>query len=61
MMQTLKNTMILVVESLISKFEEDQLRKEGIHREKQHGQSDSQYNDCSDSDSSFNQVRPDIT
>lgn len=55
MMQTLKNTMILVVESLISKFEEDQLRKEEIHREKQHGQSNSQYNDCSDSDSSFNQ------
>lgn len=57
MMQHLKNTMTVVVESLINKFEEDQLRKEELHREKQHGQSSSQYNDnCSDSDSSFNQV-----
>ncbi|KAM8725656.1 protein broad-minded isoform 4-T4 [Acanthopagrus schlegelii] len=56
MMQTLKNTMILVVESLINKFEEDQLRKEEMHREKQHSQSNSHYSDnCSDSDSSFNQ------
>eukprot|EP00064_Thunnus_orientalis_P020508 superscaffoldBa00005672_g20646 len=56
MMQTLKNSMIMVVESLINKFEEDQLRKEEMHREKQHSQSNSQYTDnCSDSDSSFNQ------
>lgn len=56
-MQTLKNTMIMVVESLINKFEEDQMRKEEMHREKQQ-QSNSQYTDnCSDSDSSFNQVR----
>ncbi|XP_071403331.1 protein broad-minded, partial [Centroberyx affinis] len=56
MMQALKNTMIVVVESLIDKFEEDQLRKEELHREKQRGQSNSQYPDnCSDSDSSFNQ------
>uniref|UniRef100_A0A671V5W7 Protein broad-minded n=1 Tax=Sparus aurata TaxID=8175 RepID=A0A671V5W7_SPAAU len=56
MMQTLKNTMILVVESLINKFEEDQMRKEEMHREKQHSQSNSHYSDnCSDSDSSFNQ------
>ncbi|XP_008287243.1 protein broad-minded [Stegastes partitus] len=56
MMQTLKNTMIMVVESLINKIEEDQLRKEEMHREKQHSQSNSQYTDnCSDSDSSFNQ------
>ncbi|KAK7940122.1 hypothetical protein WMY93_003448 [Mugilogobius chulae] len=55
MMQALKNTMILVVESLINKFEEDQLRKEEMHREAHHSQSNSQYNDCSDSDSSFNQ------
>ncbi|GLD49786.1 protein broad-minded-like protein [Lates japonicus] len=56
MMQTLKNTMIMVVESLINKFEEDQMRKEEMHREKQHSQSNSQYTDnCSDSDSSFNQ------
>ncbi|XP_033991612.1 protein broad-minded isoform X1 [Trematomus bernacchii] len=56
MMQTLKNTMIMVVESLINKFEEDQMRKEEIHREQQHSQANSQYTDnCSDSDSSFNQ------
>uniref|UniRef100_A0A3B4WUY0 Protein broad-minded n=1 Tax=Seriola lalandi dorsalis TaxID=1841481 RepID=A0A3B4WUY0_SERLL len=56
MMQTLKNTMIMVVESLINKFEEDQMRKEEMPREKQHSQSNSQYTDnCSDSDSSFNQ------
>ncbi|XP_074540670.1 protein broad-minded [Halichoeres trimaculatus] len=56
MMQTLKNSMIMVVESLINKFEEDQMRKEEMHREKQHSQSNSQYTDnCSDSDSSFNQ------
>ncbi|XP_039980895.1 protein broad-minded isoform X2 [Xiphias gladius] len=56
MMQMLKNTMIMVVDSLINKFEEDQMRKEEMHREKQHSQSNSQYTDnCSDSDSSFNQ------
>ncbi|KAF7658919.1 hypothetical protein LDENG_00005960 [Lucifuga dentata] len=56
MMQTLKNSMIVVVESLINKFEEDQVRKEEMHREKQDSQSSSQYTDnCSDSDSSFNQ------
>ncbi|KAL3052190.1 hypothetical protein OYC64_004859 [Pagothenia borchgrevinki] len=56
MMQTLKNTMIMVVESLINKFEEDQMRKEEMHREQQHSQANSQYTDnCSDSDSSFNQ------
>lgn len=61
MMQTLKNSMIIVVESLINKFEEDQMRKEEMHSEKQHSQSNSQYADnCSDSDSSFNQVRDTI-
>uniref|UniRef100_A0A6Q2XXI1 Protein broad-minded n=1 Tax=Esox lucius TaxID=8010 RepID=A0A6Q2XXI1_ESOLU len=56
MMQTLKNTMMVIVESLINKFEEDQLRKEEIHRESQHQQLNSHCNDnCSDSDSSFNQ------
>lgn len=44
--------MITAVDSLINKFEEDQLRKEAKQ------QSVSQYTDnCSDSDSSFNQVR----
>lgn len=50
--------MIVVVESLINKLEEDRMRKVEMVREKQHCQSNSQYNDnCSDSDSSFNQVR----
>lgn len=58
MVQSLKNSMIVVVESLIGKLEEEQLRKEEMVREKQHYQSSSHYNDnCSDSDSSFNQVR----
>ncbi|XP_028254205.1 protein broad-minded [Parambassis ranga] len=55
-LQTLKNAMIVVMESLINKFEEDQLRKEELHQEKQRIQSSSQSTDhCSDSDSSFNQ------
>lgn len=57
MMQTLKQTMMVVVESLINKFEEDQLKKEEMHRKSQREQSSSHYIDnCSDSDSSFNQV-----
>ncbi|XP_015227210.1 PREDICTED: protein broad-minded [Cyprinodon variegatus] len=56
MIQTLKNTMMVVVESLINKFEEDQLRKEEMNRAMERCQSSSQYADnCSDSDSSFNQ------
>ncbi|KAI7800130.1 putative protein broad-minded, partial [Triplophysa rosa] len=56
MMQTLKQTMMVVVESLINKFEEDQLKKEEMHRKSQREQSSSHYTDnCSDSDSSFNQ------
>uniref|UniRef100_A0AAY4CU77 BROMI N-terminal domain-containing protein n=1 Tax=Denticeps clupeoides TaxID=299321 RepID=A0AAY4CU77_9TELE len=52
MMQTLKNTMMVAVESLINKFEEDQ-----VDRASRREQTDSQYTDnCSDSDSSFNQV-----
>lgn len=60
MMQTLKNSMSLVVESLISKCEEDQRKKESLVHDKQYIQSSSQYNcndNCSDSDSSFNQVK----
>lgn len=57
MVQSLKNTMMVVVESLINKFEEDQMRKEEMHRKNQHEQHSSHYTDnCSDSDSSFNQV-----
>uniref|UniRef100_A0A671MIM7 Protein broad-minded n=1 Tax=Sinocyclocheilus anshuiensis TaxID=1608454 RepID=A0A671MIM7_9TELE len=56
MMQNLKQTMMVVVESLINKFEEDQLKKEEMDRKSQHEQSSSHYTDnCSDSDSSFNQ------
>ncbi|XP_023203531.1 protein broad-minded isoform X2 [Xiphophorus maculatus] len=56
MLQTLKATMILVVESLINKFDEDQLRKEEMHREIERCQPNSQFADnCSDSDSSFHQ------
>ncbi|XP_051731318.1 protein broad-minded isoform X1 [Ctenopharyngodon idella] len=56
MMQTLKQTMMVVVESLINKFEEDQLKKEEMDRKIQHEQSSNHYTDnCSDSDSSFNQ------
>ncbi|KAM9703168.1 protein broad-minded [Menidia menidia] len=55
MMESLKNSMTVVVESLINKFEEDQQRKE-MNREREYGQSNSQFTDnCSDSDSSFNQ------
>lgn len=60
MMQTLKSSTSQAVESLIKKFEEDQRKEEGLVHEKQHIQSDSQYNyndNCSDSDSSFNQVK----
>ncbi|KAJ8270729.1 hypothetical protein GJAV_G00118590 [Gymnothorax javanicus] len=56
MMQTLKNTMMVVVESLMNKFEEDQLKKEEMRRSSQHEQSGGHYTDnCSDSDSSFHQ------
>lgn len=58
MIHTLKNTMITVVESLKNKSEEDQLRKEETHQEKQHRQSNIQFTDnCSDSGSSFSRVR----
>lgn len=47
----------MAVEALINRFEEDQLKKE-MHKEKQRSQSVHQFTDnCSDSDSSFNQVR----
>ncbi|KAK2864292.1 hypothetical protein Q7C36_003446 [Tachysurus vachellii] len=56
MMQTLKQTMTVIVESLLNKFEEDQLKKEETHGTNQREQSSSHYTDnCSDSDSSFNQ------
>ncbi|GCC25931.1 hypothetical protein chiPu_0004345 [Chiloscyllium punctatum] len=56
MMRSLKNTMMVVVESLINKFEEDKLKKEELHKKKTHEQHTSYCMDsCSDSGSSFNQ------
>lgn len=58
MMQTLKQSMTVIVESLLNNFEEDQLKKEETRGTNQHEESSSHYTDnCSDSDSSFNQVR----
>ncbi|KAK1795615.1 hypothetical protein P4O66_001110 [Electrophorus voltai] len=58
MMQALKQTMMVIVESLLNKFEEDQLKKEEMNQKSPHEQFSSHYTDnCSDSDSSFNQVR----
>lgn len=60
MMQTLRNSMSLVVESLINTCEEDQRKKEFLVHDKQYIQSSSQYNcsdNCTDSDSPFNQVK----
>uniref|UniRef100_A0A4W4ESN2 Protein broad-minded n=1 Tax=Electrophorus electricus TaxID=8005 RepID=A0A4W4ESN2_ELEEL len=56
MMQALKQTMMVIVESLLNKFEEDQLKKEEMNQKSPHEQFSSHYTDnCSDSDSSFNQ------
>lgn len=57
MMHALKNIMMVVVESLINKFEEDQMRnKEMDSKTKKECQSGYYTDNCSDSDSSFNQV-----
>ncbi|XP_054832856.1 LOW QUALITY PROTEIN: protein broad-minded [Eublepharis macularius] len=56
MMHSLKNVMMVVVESLINKFEEDQMRSKELQRKVKTEPHSSYYNDnCSDSDSSFNQ------
>ncbi|XP_078256304.1 protein broad-minded isoform X2 [Rhinoraja longicauda] len=56
MMRSMKNSMMIVVESLINKFEEDQMKKEELHRKKQHEQhTDYCMENCSDSGSLFNQ------
>ncbi|NXN13483.1 BROMI protein, partial [Indicator maculatus] len=56
MMHALKNVMMVVVESLINKFEEDRLRnKELDSKTKKERQSGCYTDNCSDSDSSFNQ------
>nr|XP_025044876.1 protein broad-minded isoform X3 [Pelodiscus sinensis] len=56
MMHSLKNVMMVVVESLINKFEEDQMRNKEMQRKTKKEQRSAYYTDnCSDSDSSFNQ------
>uniref|UniRef100_A0A8C5NSN6 Protein broad-minded n=1 Tax=Junco hyemalis TaxID=40217 RepID=A0A8C5NSN6_JUNHY len=56
MMHALKNVMMVVVESLINKFEEDRMHdKELASKAKKERQSGCYTDNCSDSDSSFNQ------
>ncbi|XP_072189157.1 protein broad-minded isoform X2 [Excalfactoria chinensis] len=56
MVHALKNVMMVVVESLINKFEEDRMcNKELDSKTKKKCQSDYYTDNCSDSDSSFNQ------
>lgn len=56
-MHSLKNSMMVVVESMIDKFEEDEMRSQERQKKIQKEKSSSYCTDnCSDSDSSFNQV-----
>ncbi|XP_063245966.1 protein broad-minded isoform X3 [Prinia subflava] len=56
MIHALKNVMMVVVESLINKFEEDRMHdKELASKAKKERQSGCYTDNCSDSDSSFNQ------
>ncbi|KAJ7408940.1 protein broad-minded isoform X4 [Willisornis vidua] len=56
MMHTLKNVMMVVVESLINKFEEDRMHSKDLDsKTKKECQSGYFTDNCSDSDSSFNQ------
>ncbi|XP_043819564.1 protein broad-minded isoform X2 [Dromiciops gliroides] len=56
MMHSLKNVMMVVVESLINKFEEDQIRNKEIQKKTVKEKCSNYCTDnCSDSDSSFNQ------
>ncbi|XP_041418668.1 protein broad-minded isoform X1 [Xenopus laevis] len=56
MMHSLKNVMMAVVESLLNKFEEDQAKNRELHKKSTFEQHTGRYSDnCSDSDSSFNQ------
>ncbi|KAM9317399.1 protein broad-minded [Gastrophryne carolinensis] len=56
MMLSLKNVMMAVVETLLNKFEEDQAKNREIQKKTMHEQPSCRYTDnCSDSDSSFNQ------
>ncbi|KAB1275551.1 Protein broad-minded [Camelus dromedarius] len=57
MMHSLKNIMMIVVESMINKFEEDGLRSQERQKKIQKEKSNSYCTDnCSDSDSSFSQA-----
>lgn len=57
MMHSLKNIMMVVVEAMINKFEEDETRSQDRQRLLQKEERGSCCTDnCSDSDSSFNQV-----
>ncbi|NWW82396.1 BROMI protein, partial [Climacteris rufus] len=56
MMHGLKNVMMVVVEALINKFEEDLMRDKELERKTKKERQSGYYTDnCSDSDSSFNQ------
>uniref|UniRef100_A0A452FKA8 Protein broad-minded n=1 Tax=Capra hircus TaxID=9925 RepID=A0A452FKA8_CAPHI len=56
MIHSLKNIMMIVVESMINKFEEDEIRSQERQKKTQKEKSSSYCTDnCSDSDSSFNQ------
>ncbi|XP_009997507.1 PREDICTED: protein broad-minded [Chaetura pelagica] len=56
MIHALKNVMMVVVESLINKFEEDRIRSNELdNKTKKERQSGYYTDNCSDSDSSFNQ------
>ncbi|KAL2792496.1 protein broad-minded isoform 2 [Daubentonia madagascariensis] len=58
MMHSLKSIMIVVVDSMINRFEEDEIRSQERQKKIQKEKSSSYCTDnCSDSDSSFNQVR----
>lgn len=57
-MHALKNVMMVVVESLINKFEEDRMRNKELDGKTKNERQSGYYTDnCSDSDSSFNQVQ----
>ena len=57
MMHSLKSVMMVVVESMMNKFEDEETRSQDRQRKAQKEQSGSCCTDnCSDSDSSFNQV-----
>ncbi|XP_046533797.1 protein broad-minded isoform X1 [Equus quagga] len=56
MMHSLKNIMMVVVESMINKFEEDEIRSQERQKKMQKEKNNSYCTDnCSDSDASFNQ------